>query len=203
MTVLALFARAKLAADAHGRIFSDIAAVPSEPVAIVFGAFVSPSGVLSPGLQARVDAGLALYRAGKVRKILMTGDNGSFHYDEVTPMKNYAVQNGVPARDVVRDYAGFRTLDSCYRAKMIFQVDRAILVTQAFHLPRCLYLARHAGIEAVGYTAQDTFSRTELDSVKRRELYASLEAMLDVAIGRAPRFLGQPEPIIGDNRSNR
>jgi len=185
------------------RIYREASRVPEAPVAMVFGALVFPSGELSPVLRERVEAGIALYRAGKVRKLLMTGDNGRQAYDEVSAMKAYAVRHGVPARDIVRDYAGFRTYDSCYRARNVFGVERAVLVTQAFHLPRALYLARRLGIDAVGFAADRGAGAWHGPSMRHRERLACAAAVLDLLFHRKPRFLGRPEPVFADERNSR
>lgn len=185
-------------------IFRDVAAIPARPAAIVFGARVLPGGVLSTVLRSRVDAAVLLYKAGKVKKLLMTGDNGRADYDEVTAMKAYAVKQGVPPENIVRDFAGFRTLDSCYRARHIFEVDSAILVTQAFHLPRAIFTARHIGIDAVGFVADPGVTDEELASLQRREVLAISAAVIDTSIlHRKPRFEGRVEPLFGDDRKDR
>ena len=117
-------------------VITDLAAAPETPVALVFGAGIRADGRLSPMLADRMDTAIALYQAGKVRKLLVSGDNRFVDYDEPGRMYDYAVARGVPAADVVRDYAGRRTYDTCYRAKAIFGVERALLITQRFHLPR-------------------------------------------------------------------
>lgn len=180
-----------------------LADVPAQPVAIVFGAGVHSNGVLSSVLEERVRAGVELYRAGKVRKLLMTGDNGRPGYDEVTAMKRRAVELGVPARDVVRDYAGFRTYDSCYRARRVFAVERAVLVTQAFHLGRALFLARRLGMEAVGYAAEPGLTEDMVQSLERREDLARISAAVDVLTRRRPKFLGRREPLFENERDDR
>ena len=180
-------------------IYRNMAALPARPIGIVFGAKVYPGGRLSTVLRARVDAGIALYRLGKVKKLLMTGDNGTRRYDEVTAMKDYAVAQGVPAQDVVRDYAGFRTYDSCYRARRIFQVTRAVLVTQAFHLPRAVYLARAQGIDAVGFTADDRLFPSDAVKMASRERLSVVGAVFDAAFHRPPKLLGRVEPVFGDD----
>lgn len=126
---------------------------PSAPVAIVFGAGYS-GHVLSPVLADRVRAGVDLYHAGKVRKLLMTGDNGRAGYSEPDAMKAAAVRMGVPAADILCDYAGFHTYDSLYRAREIFGVRRALLVTQTYHLHRALYTATHLGLDVAGVAAE-------------------------------------------------
>ena len=119
----------------YGALVHELGAAPSAPVAIVFGAGVRGDGRLSPMLRDRMDTAVALYRAGKVRKLLVSGDNRFVDYNEPGAMYDYAVAAGVPPADVVRDYAGRRTYDTCYRAGVIFGVTDALLVTQRFHLP--------------------------------------------------------------------
>jgi vancomycin permeability regulator SanA len=122
-------------------------------VAIVFGAKVWDNGEASPVLYDRVLTAVELYRAGRVKKLLMSGDNPTHQYDEPTAMKKTAMELGVPEADIVLDFAGRRTYDTCYRAKEIFEVKRAILVTQEFHQARSLYLCSNLGVESVGITA--------------------------------------------------
>ena len=189
---------------ARGRVLTRAEDVPDSPVAIIFGARVYPDGQLCPVLEERVRAGVALYRAGKVRKLLMTGDNSRRSYDEVSAMKAYAVSQGVPPEDVVRDFAGFRTFDSCYRARSVFGVRRAVLVTQAYHLPRALYLARRLGIDAVGFAAKNGVERNVLAQYQAREWPADAEAVLDLHVWhKKPRFAGPPEPLFADSRADR
>jgi vancomycin permeability regulator SanA len=192
-----------VAARAADLQYHDVQTVPVRPVAIIFGAKVYESGVLSPVLDARVRAGVELYQASKVRKLLMTGDNGRASYDEVTAMKRRAVALGVPAVDVVRDFAGFRTYDSCYRARDVFGIDRAVLVTQAFHLNRALYLARQLGIDAVGYVAEPGMPDGMIQASERRELLARPAAVLDTLLHRRPKYLGRREPLFEDERPDR
>lgn len=133
----------------------DPATVPERPVAIVFGAGLEPDGTPSMALRDRLDAAVAAYRAGRVPHLLMTGDNSSVDYDEVTAMRDYVVARGVPASAVTRDHAGFDTYDSCYRARDIFGVHAAVLITQDYHLPRAVYVCRGLGIDAVGLQVPD------------------------------------------------
>lgn len=173
-------------------IYEDIAQLPPEPVAMVFGAGLLPDGSPSPMLADRVDAAVELYKAGKVQRLLMTGDNSSVGYNEVAAMKRRAVDQEVPPSKVNLDYAGFRTYDSCYRAKAIFGVERAILVTQRYHLPRALYLARSFGIEAVGLAAgREYYPRQEYYDL--REFAALVVTWYEVNVTRPkPRYLGDP-----------
>jgi SanA protein len=122
-------------------------------IAIVFGARVWDNGTLSNSLYDRVITAVELYRAGRVKKLLMSGDNPNANYDEPTAMKKTAMELGIPESDIVLDFAGRRTYDTCYRAKEIFGVEKAILVTQDYHLPRSLYLCNSLGIDSIGIKA--------------------------------------------------
>lgn len=172
----------------EGQRLRTVADAPSEPVAVVFGAGLD-RGVPSPYLAHRLDAALALYRAGKVQALLVTGDNGRTEYDEPDAMRTYLVQHGVPADRVVRDYAGFDTWDSCSRAHRIFGVDRALLVTQGFHIRRALGMCRAAGIDAYGIGVDEPRDATWYYG-GFRELPAAGEALLDAVLKPAPSLLG-------------
>ncbi len=183
----------------QGVIYDSPESAPEAPVAIVFGAAVGPDGEPSSMLADRVDAAVALYKAGKVRRILMTGDNSQPEYDEVTAMKRHAVEQGAPADIVNLDYAGFRTYDSCYRAKAIFGISQAVLVTQRYHLPRALYLANSMGIEAVGLTAgPDRYPHQ--DYYNFREAAAAIVSWYEINLTHPlPRFLGEPVDLESQN----
>lgn len=136
-----------------GRIVSQKAA-PEAPVALVFGAGLAGQEP-SPLLAQRLDAGIALYRSGKVQKVLVSGDNLERHHDETSAMRRYAAGAGVPEKDLLGDDAGVSTYDSCARAKTVYGVNRALLVTQRFHLPRALFIANSLGIDAWGVAADE------------------------------------------------
>ncbi|WP_445634915.1 vancomycin high temperature exclusion protein [Nostoc sp. DSM 114161] len=172
--------------------------IPTERVAIVFGAGIYPDGTLSPMLSDRVSAAVELYKLGRVQKLLMTGDNSRDDYNEVQAMQNYAVQRGVPAQDITLDYAGFSTYESCYRAKDIFGIKQAVLITQKFHLPRAVYTCDRLGVKAIGLGTPDWESysfQTVMYSTLREEL-STLKALWEVNITRPqPTFLGSFEGI--------
>jgi len=170
--------------------------VPPKPVAIVFGAEVYRNGQLSPMLAARVQQAVEVYRLGRVRKILMTGDNSRTDYDEVTAMKRYAAELGVPAEVIYLDYAGFSTYESCYRAREIFGVREAVVITQGFHLPRAVYTCAHLGIETVGLETNDrgNYLKRVLARHMAREMLATVKALWDVHLRKPlPTFLGKYE----------
>ena len=168
--------------------------VPPQPVAIVFGAGYWPSGALSHALADRMDTAIALYRAGRVRKLLLSGDNRFVDYNEPAVMAAYALDQGVPRQDLVLDYAGRRTYDSCYRAGAIFGVERAVLVTQRFHLPRALLTCEGLGLEVVGVVA-DRRRYIRARWYELRETLALARAWLDVYLLRPLPVLGDPIPV--------
>jgi vancomycin permeability regulator SanA len=127
-------------------------AAPVAPWGIVFGAGLAPGGEPSPILAERLDMALALWRAGRVERLLLTG-NSDPHHDEIRSMRRYLAKGGIPEQAISGDLEGVSTFDSCWRARSVFGVQRAILVTQAFHLPRAVFLARAAGMDAVGVRA--------------------------------------------------
>ena len=173
----------------QGLIYTQVRDVPPAPVAIVFGAAVRPDGEPSWMLADRVDAAVELYQTGKVQRLLMTGDGTGPYYDEVTAMMQRAVERGVPANAIILDPAGLRTFDSCYRAKTVFGIDEAILVTQGYHLPRALYLANSFGIRAVGLKAGlDHYAQQ--DYYDLREMAASIVTWYEINVtGPLPRSI--------------
>jgi SanA protein len=174
---------------------------PSKPVAIVFGAGLTRDGRPTRVLRDRVETAVDLYFAGKVEKLLMSGDNSFVDYNEPKAMKDYALDLGVPEDDIVLDYAGRRTYDTCYRAREIFQVEEAVLVTQGFHLPRALYTCNQLGVDASGVVAQNHyFLKRSRAYWNIRELLATPVAFWEIYIARPLPVLGNPEPIFS-NRS--
>ena len=174
---------------ASSRVYTDDT-VASFRAAIVFGAGLTADGGPTAVLMDRVATAAKLYAAGKVEKILMSGDNRFSYYNEPGAMKDYAMQIGVPEEDIILDYAGRRTYDTCYRAKEIFQLSEAIVVTQLFHLPRALYTCSSLGLQAVGISA-DMRTYQDSDFWSIREIPASLIAFIQV-------HLTHPEPVLGD-----
>ncbi|MGL4831092.1 MAG: SanA/YdcF family protein [Propionibacteriaceae bacterium] len=173
-----------------------VAEAPSRDVAIVFGASVLAPGAPSPYLEGRLHTALELYQAGKVKVILVSGDNATRYYDEPTTMRNWLIERGVPDADVVGDFAGFDTYDTCVRAKQIFGVTSATLVTQSYHVPRALATCAAVGVEAIG--VGDTSVRSsQRASVwywgMARELAAAWKMGVDLVSKRTPT-LGNPEP---------
>jgi len=177
--------------------FETVAAVPERPVALVLGAGLNPDGTPSGMLADRLDAATALLRAGKVRALLFSGDNGSIYHNELASMHAYALAHGVPGSKIALDYAGFDTYDSCYRARNIFGVRRTVVVTQEFHLARAIYLCRALGIDAVGVAQPDwgKYASGMMTRQAAREVAARVKAVLDVLMHRRPAVLGGREPL--------
>jgi SanA protein len=179
----------------RGKVYS-ATDVPVRRVAIVFGAGLWRNGSPTPVLADRVTTAAALYFAGKVEKLLMSGDNRFVDYNEPEAMRKLALSLGVPDQAIVLDYAGRRTYDTCYRAKAIFMVDQAILVTQPFHMPRAIYLCNRLGVDSTGVESdQRTYRKSSLLYWNFRELFATLSALWDVNIGHPVPVLGKQEPI--------
>jgi SanA protein len=176
-------------------IVSSIEKVPQAQVAIILGAAVSTKGVPSPVLEDRIVMAINLYKQGKVSKILMSGGNPTIINNEVDPVKKELLQNGIPEQDIFLDHAGFDTYSSMYRAKSVFNIKTAIIVTQAFHLPRALYIARSLDIDAHGLAAD---RGAYLYKNYLRELISRPNAFWDILIHRTPKYLGPSIPITGD-----
>ena len=193
--VVLAFSRLMTGWYARGKVYS-ATDVPVRRVAIVFGAGLWRNGSPTPVLADRVSEAAALYHAGKVEKLLMSGDNRFVDYNEPEAMRQLALSLGVPNEAIVLDYAGRRTYDTCYRAKAIFRVDQAILVTQAFHMPRAIYLCNRLGVDSVGVESDlQVFRKSSLLYWNFRELFATVSALWDVKIGHPVPVLGKQEPI--------
>lgn len=176
-------------------IFFTIDTVPRAQVAVIPGAAVLTNGALSPVFRDRVDMASAIYKAGKVEKILVTGDNSSIAYNEVNPVRLYLMARGVPSDDIFLDHAGFDTYSSMFRARDIFLTESIIVVTQSFHLSRAVYTAQHLGIPAVGMSADNGHY---LFSNYLREIFANGKTMFNLLIHSQPKYLGNEIPITGN-----
>ncbi|MGW0880604.1 SanA/YdcF family protein [Streptomyces sp. NPDC002671] len=188
--VLALLPAAWLFLSTADRLRTT-ADAPRAEVAMVFGAGLW-KGEPSPYLAHRLDAAAQLYRAGRVEVVLVTGDNSRKDYDEPDAMRAYLKKHGVPDRRIVSDYAGFDTWDSCVRAKKIFGVDRAVLISQDFHIRRAVALCEAAGVDSYGVGVQDKHDATWYYG-GTREIFAAGKAALDAVFHPDPTFLGPRE----------
>ncbi len=197
----AIGSNAYIKARADGRIYDTPSApnIPTKTVAIVPGAHVRPSGKPSASLRDRLDTARQLWERGRVSKILVSGDHRSPYYNEVKAMSQWLMRRGVPREAIYLDHAGLRTHDTMQRAARVFKVEDAIICTQAFHLSRSIYLARAAGIDAVGVVADQRPYSERVQRVNTvREFAARTKAMLDIYILHTrPQHLGETIPITG------
>jgi SanA protein len=173
---------------------SSIAEVPKTEVAIVPGALVQPNGKMSVMLGDRVKDAARLWHAGKVQKILVSGDHGQWTYDEPDTMREALVRHGVTPRDIFEDHAGFDTWQTMERARSIFGVDRAVVVTQGFHMPRALFLAEQAGIDATGLVSDLHPYGYQKKKSEVREVLSRVKAIYDVTVD-SPAMAGPKIPI--------
>jgi SanA protein len=184
-------------------IVQSVEDAPHAEVAIVLGARVWVDGTPMDMLGDRLETGVRLYEQGKVDKILLSGEHYKVPYNQVDVMLKYVLERGVPERDVFTDNAGLTTYDTMYRAREVFQVESALIVTQDFHLSRAVYTARQMGLEAIGVVADLMTYRDEAPNAAR-EILARVNAILELHFTHpAPAELGPPLPITGDGRESR
>ncbi len=203
LTLVALVAAANLyiVLSTSGESTGDVADAPHAQVAIVPGAFVETDGQMSTMLADRVTQTAALWKAGKVHRILVSGDHHGWDYDEPDTMREALVRDGVPQRVIFTDHAGFDTWATMVRARKVFDVRNAIVVTQGFHMSRALYLAREAGVPATGLTADLHPYGGQGDLSDLREILSRAKAVADVATD-AHVTLGPQVPITGPARAS-
>jgi SanA protein len=174
-----------------GKTFDTVAEVPAKKVGLLLG-----TGKLIRGkwinlfYKYRIEAAVALYKAGKIKYILISGDNGREGYDEPTSMKEDLIAAGVPESAIILDYAGFRTLDSVVRCKKVFGEEDIIVISQKFHNERAIYLAESNEMKAIAYNAEDTKGKYGLKT-HLREYLARVKMYLDIWVGKDPKFLGE------------
>lgn len=182
---------------ASGKIFRTTESVPTNDVALVLGtAKKTARGNPNLHFTQRIEAAAALFKSGKVRHLIVSGDNSVKNYDEPTDMRDALVAAGVPTNAITCDYAGFRTLDSVVRAKTVFGLTNYTIVTEAFHCPRAVWIAQRHGLKAVAFAAPDLSARWSA-RVKIRETLARTLCALDLyVLNRQPKFPGPPEKLL-------
>ena len=151
------------------------------------------SGVTNLYYSYRIKGAAEAYRSGKVKYLLLSGDNGAHNYNEPINMRKDLIKEGVPASKIVLDFAGFRTLDSVVRTKKVFDTDNFTIITQRFHCERAVFIAKHKGIDAQCLAVP---TPEGMYRVRAREVFARLGALADLYIlKREPKFLGEQESI--------
>lgn len=174
----------------RARVYTEAASLPFNDVGLVLGSSrTSLRGMVNPHFKARIEAAADLFKKGKVKHLLLSGDNHIKNYDEPADMRAALAALGVPDQDMTLDYAGFRTLDSLARAREVFGLSRLTIVTDDFHVYRSLFLARHFGVDAVAYSAHAVPDGAD-PGPAIREIAARVKAVLDVIVNRQPRFTG-------------
>lgn len=181
---------AVIESHARGRLYADPAEIPYNKVGLVLGtARHQPEGGMNPYYEYRIAATLALFKAGKISYVLVSGDNGSIYYNEPDTIKKDLIAGGIPAERIFLDYAGFRTLDSMVRAKIVFGLDSVTVISQEFHNERALYIAGKKGLHALGFNARDV-SGPQGRKVHLREYFARVKVFMDLLFNTQPRFYG-------------
>ena len=163
---------------------------------IILGCQARADGTPSDMLRDRLTRGIELYTLGAAPKLLMSGDHGRVEYDEVGTMKQYAIDAGIPSADIFKDHAGFSTYETVYRAKEVFAARRVIIVTQAYHLYRALYIAEKLGLEAYG-VASDYHTYVGQSMREGREILARCKDFAISVWKPEPTFLGDVIPVSG------
>ena len=180
-----------ITSNARGKLYDDVAQVPKRKVALVLGTSpIGRDGNTNVFFKHRIDAAAQLYKAGKVKYLLLSGDNHRNDYNEPVEMQKALMAKGVPASALILDYAGFRTLDSVVRALEVFGQDDIIIVSQKFHNERAIYLAEHYGMKAIGLNAKDAVGY-RAKKVSFREFFARTKVFVDFIFGKEPKYLGE------------
>jgi SanA protein len=184
-------ANATIHLSTKGKTYDNIEDIPTNKVGIVLGtAKMLVEGGLNPYYAHRINAAIALYKAGKIRFILVSGDNGSIYYNEPNTIKKDLIKGGIPAKKIFLDYAGFRTLDSMVRAKYIFGLENVTVISQEFHNERAIYLAEKKRLNAIGFNAKG-LSGKEAIKIQIREYFARVKVFIDLILNTQPRFYGE------------
>jgi len=186
-----------IATDAKPFIYHSIDKVPTKKAALVLGsAKYLNNGHINYFYKYRINAAAELFNTGKVKAIIVSGDNGSKEYDEPTMMRDDLMAQGVPEKYITLDFAGFRTLDSIFRAESIFDLEDYIIVSQEFHLERAIYIAHQEGQKVIGFVAKDFKNTLWAKRMEQRELLARAKAFFDLNIwNREPRYYGKKENV--------
>lgn len=176
---------------AEGKMYADVDAIPFNKVGLLLGTSkYLPNGRTNLFYLFRIEATVKLYNQGKIRYIIVSGDNGREEYNEPAQMRKDLVLAGIDSSRIYLDYAGFRTFDSMVRLKKIFGQDSVTVISQPFHNERAIYIASKEGIAAIGFNAKDVNAEAAL-KVQVREKFARVKVFLDYLFGKQPKFLGE------------
>ena len=194
--LLVLICNGRVKKSAEGRMYQNVSEIPYRRVGIVLGTSPMRSNG-SPNLyyQYRMKSAAELYSAGKISYIIVSGDNHKHDYNEPECMRRSLVALGVPDSVIYSDYAGFRTFDSMVRCKEVFGQDSVTVISQYWHNERALYIARHAGLDAIAFNAPDVQVKHAYLKNHIRELLAKVKVVMDVTFHKQPKFLGEPVKV--------
>ncbi|MFN3342228.1 MAG: vancomycin high temperature exclusion protein [Flavobacteriales bacterium] len=194
-----LWADGHIRANAKGKLYNTVSEIPVNDVGLVLGTSKFIRGeIINPYFKKRIIAAAELFRAGKIKHIIVSGDNTSRSYNEPRDMKSMLMKFGVPEHSITCDYAGLRTFDSIFRAKGIFGLNSFTIISQEFHNERALYIAECLGLNCIAYNARPVYRGF---NSKLREYVARGKAVLDLnVLGTGPKYLGDPIPIVISQR---
>ncbi len=179
----------------RNHVYDSVDEIPYNRVGLLLGtAKTLVNGQVNLYYEYRIAAAVKLFNEKKIDYILVSGDNGSIYYNEPTSIQKDLIARGIPEAKIFLDYAGFRTLDSIVRSKIIFGQTKLTVISQQFHNERAIFIASRKGIDAIGYNAQDVGVRYGI-KIKIRERLARMKMMLDLMLGKQPKFLGEPIEI--------
>jgi len=179
-----------ISSTAEGQTYSNTDTVPANRVGLVLGTSNRlTNGSPNPYYTYRINATIALYKARKIEFVLVSGDNGSIYYNEPNTIKKDLINGGIPEHVIFLDYAGFRTLDSMFRAKFVFGLNKVTVISQKFHNERAIYIAKQKGLKAIGFNAQDISTSQGL-KVQIREYLARVKVFIDMVLNTQPKFYG-------------
>lgn len=180
-----------ISSAANGKTFSRVEEVAKNKVGLVLGtAQKLAGGQPNPYYSHRISATIALFKAGKIEFVLVSGDNGTKYYNEPKAFKKDLIAGGIPSEKIFLDYAGFRTLDSMVRAKEVFGLERVTIISQKFHNERAIYIAEKKGLTAIGFNANDVAGNSGL-KVHLREYLARVKVYVDLVFNTQPKFFGE------------
>ncbi len=191
ITLIVIFANWKIPHDTKEYLYSNVDSIPAQKTALVLGAARYIGNQQNLYFTYRIEAAAELYRSGKVKNFVVSGDNRTHDYNEAEDMRNALIEAGVPDSIIYCDFAGLRTLDSVVRINKIFGQESFIIVSQKFHNERAVYLAQHFGLTAYGYNAKDLTLNSSSYRTKIREVFARVKVFIDMIINKQPRHLGE------------
>ena len=197
VVLAAMFVFNKIISDnAKGKIFSATKDIPYNRVGLLLGTSrLTGNGRVNPFYEYRIEAAVQLIKSGKIKFLIISGDNSREDYDEPTSMRSDLIKAGIDSSIIYLDYAGFRTFDSIIRLKEIFDQDSVTIISQQFHNERAIYIAMRLGISAIGFNAKDVGNSAGLQTMIR-EKFARTKVFLDFWFGKRARFLGQKIKIL-------